>query len=165
MGYFYQGRIILESLSVKQVLPAHLPGMAGWLQRWCPTVVFDGGGRCPHLRRFTLLAYAKWRLYLHQWIHDDWSLDLHDHSRRMISIGLMGSYTEQLLNGMRVTWKAPWIRCFPATHIHRVRLNTPAVWTLILAWPPSHNSAFYVQGQRVEVKKYMMTHAKQQPQC
>ena len=60
--------------------------------------VFDGGGRCIWLKRWTLLSACGWEVYLHHWLNDDWSQHHHDHSRAMLSIGLWGRYTEHLID-------------------------------------------------------------------
>jgi hypothetical protein len=56
----------------------------------------NGHERCEtYLWRWTV---AKWRgrgIYLHHFVGDDWSRDLHDHPKRFISIGLWGWYIEE----------------------------------------------------------------------
>lgn len=55
----------------------------------------NGADRCPtYLYRWTLAKVKKWGwgVYLHHFVGDDWSLDLHDHPKRFISIGLKGQY-------------------------------------------------------------------------
>ena len=87
----------------------------------------NGAGRCPtYLYRWTI---AKWRgrgIYLHHFVADDWSIDLHDHPKRFISIGLWGRYVELIPDPLFATktrtFQAPWIRSFPARHIHRIRM-------------------------------------------
>ena len=84
----------------------------------------------------------------------------------MWSIGLWGRYTEHVLNGKSITWRAPWIRWFPATHRHYVTLNTPTVWTLVLAGPIVRYSGFWVDGQRLGSIGYLQSpHADQQKRC
>src|SRR6202034_4752169 len=103
----------------------------------------NGGNRCPtYLFRWTL---AKWRgrgIYLHHFVGDDWSRDLHDHPKRFISIGLWGWYIEETpyrgstewakLGNVLTTYHAPWIRTFAATHIHRLSVPTKNCWTLVI---------------------------------
>jgi hypothetical protein len=96
----------------------------------------NGAHRCPtYLYRWTVLKRGDRGVYIHRFVGDDWSRDLHDHPKRFISIGLWGAYIEetplemfgagndhfQMLTHERV-YRAPWIRTFPATHIHRLRL-------------------------------------------
>src|SRR5580698_4386516 len=105
----------------------------------------NGRERCPtYLYRWTMLSRkGKFSVYLHHFVGDDWSLDLHDHPKRFISIGLWGWYLEETLNtdpvyegtktciGYPCTchgadlarpatkskeYRAPWIRTFPASH-------------------------------------------------
>ena len=144
-----------------------LTGIDLWLSRWWKPSIFDGDGRCVYLRRFQVAKYKEWRLYLHHWLHDDWSLHLHNHSRGMLSIGLWGSYTEELPHHQTARWRAPWIRYFPSTHQHRVILKTKTVWTLILAFPVTgKGSGFFVNGQYINSSLYMSSPlADQQPKC
>jgi hypothetical protein len=57
----------------------------------------DGDGRCAtYLVRWTLLKLpGKRGIYLHHFVGDDWCLDLHDHPKRFVSIGLLGRYLEE----------------------------------------------------------------------
>lgn len=57
----------------------------------------DGGGRCPtYLYRWTLMKLPfGYKVYLHHFVGDDWSLDFHDHPKRFWSIGLWGWYEER----------------------------------------------------------------------
>lgn len=65
----------------------------------------NGANRCPtYLYRWTLFQprWPKrlWRgfgVYIHKFVGDDWSRDLHDHPKRFISIGLKGRYIEETL--------------------------------------------------------------------
>src|SRR5262249_18492584 len=77
----------------------------------------DGDGRCPtYLFRWTLLSTPWFKIYLHRFVADDWSKDLHDHPKKFVTIGLRGSYLEVTPDHAR-QWRAPWIRSFPAEHI------------------------------------------------
>lgn len=121
--------------------------VARLLTRLWPCVLMDGGRRCPYLRRWTIHKAHRWSLYVHQFIGDDWSTDRHDHSARFISIGLWGRYLEETDRGTRL-WRAPWIRTFPATHAHRLRLvDGRHCWTLALVGRVTRSSGFYVDGQ------------------
>ena len=133
---------------------------------WWTVELFDGNGHCTWLKRWTLFSWRGWELYLHHWLHDDWSQHHHDHSRAMLSIGLWGAYTEHVLGQPAQRWHAPWARGFPATHRHYITLDTKTVWTLVLAWPQSHHSGFYVDGVRVGVQAYLRSpEATQQKRC
>ena len=80
----------------------------------------NGADDCPtYLYRWRLLKIGWIGIYLQHFIGDDWSLDLHDHPRRFISFGLWGRYLEETPHGSR-WYVAPWIRTFPAKHIHRI---------------------------------------------
>lgn len=101
--------------------------------------VIDGGGRCEYLHRWHILKLWSGRgIYLHNFVDSDWSYDFHDHPKRFVSIGLKGSYIEHqivVVNGevfqKRVRFKAPWIRSFPAKHVHRLELDSASCWTLV----------------------------------
>lgn len=110
--------------------------------------------RCRSLHRWQLAAGRLGKLYLHAWEGDDWSTDLHDHSARMLSIGLWGSYAEDTPRGTRI-YRAPWVRTFPAMHRHRIRVRQGPVWTLIWLWPTTQRSAFYVDGRRIGATAYL----------
>lgn len=135
-----------------------------WLTRHFVCKLWTGGVGCPTLRRWTLLDTRWGNLYLHRFVGDDWSLDMHDHSSRMVSIGLRGRYLEETPTGSRV-WTAPWCRTFPATWVHRVRLLTPTVWTIVWGWPKQQHSGFWRDGVRWGVSEYMKTWALKRKSC
>lgn len=136
-----------------------------WFDRVFRLEVFDGGGRCVFLKRWTLLSVCGWDVYLHHWINDDWTEHLHDHSRHMLSIGLWGGYAE-MLSGGATWWSAPWVRFFRAEHRHRVIVAGKTCWTLIVAWPQSRGSFFYVGGERMNPTTYLRSpHAEAQKRC
>ena len=121
----------------------------------------NGYGRCPYLHRWCLFVLPRGvRVYLHKFIGSDWSRDLHDHPKRFISIGLWGSYVEEYVPGYvhakkRRRYRAPWIRSFPAEHIHRLILDCPVCWTLVLTLPESRAWGFWVRGEWIPWKKYV----------
>jgi hypothetical protein len=105
----------------------------------------NGGERCPtYLWRWTILKWSgHFSIYLHHFVGDDWSFDLHDHPKRFISIGLWGWYIEQTpcKHGLESRtdikiYRAPWIRSFPAEHIHRIECPTKNCWTLVAVLKP-----------------------------
>ena len=134
----------------------------------------NGGERCPtYLWRWTI---AKWRgrgIYLHHFVADDWSLDLHDHPKRFISIGLRGSYVEYTpdcsivgLGEKLEIFKAPWVRSFPAEHIHRLKMlrsgganGTPEkihdCWTLVIVLKPVRQWGFWHLGNFIPWREYV----------
>lgn len=117
----------------------------------------NGDGRCPtYLFRWTLLRVGEFAVYLHKFVGDDWSLDLHDHPRRFISIGLRGSYYEITPTEGR-TWRAPWIRTFPAEHIHRLSGPTPQVpcWTIVVVLRKSRPWGFWNRGEFIPWRRYL----------
>ena len=135
-----------------------------WLTRLWPCLVWTGGVGCPCLRRWTILDTRLGKLFLHRFLADDWSLDMHDHSAAMISVGLWGSYEEQTPTGVR-HWHAPWIRRFPATWVHRLHLLTPHVWTLVWVWPHQRYSGFWHEGRWLSQGQYMPLFAKKRKSC
>ena len=117
----------------------------------------NGGNRCPtYLFRWTLWKDAHKRgVYLHHFVGDDWSLDLHDHPKRFITIGLWGRYTE-FTPGQMKEWRAPWIRSFPADHIHRIEARN--CWTLVIVLKPEREWGFWHDGAFTPWRDYV--HAK-----
>jgi hypothetical protein len=128
----------------------------------------DGDGRCStYLVRWTLLPLpGKRAIYLHHFVGDDWSLDFHDHPKRFISIGLWGQYVEETPgtvagsvypqpNCARV-YTAPWLRTFPATHVHRIRLidNRPC-WTIVIVLRTQRPWGFWHQHRWVPWRTYV----------
>ena len=152
-----------------------------WLQRLIDRVfAFEEIGAtegCPYLHRWRLIAFGRERrIYLHRFVGSDWSRDPHDHPKRFISIGLWGSYIEMtpslvnlalMMNGQQtdnvfshMDWKvfnAPWIRRFPATHIHRIILPAGGTcWTLVFTGRETKPWGFFLPtGKWVEWKQYM----------
>ena len=135
----------------------------------------NGNERClTYLYRWTLFQPRRprwlWRgfgVYLHHFVGDDWSLDLHDHPKRFISIGLWGSYDETtpdysfpkaLLHAAEKTrtWRAPWVRTFPAEHIHRLSLiDGRPCWTLVIVLRSVREWGFWHEGSWIHWKEYV----------
>lgn len=128
----------------------------------------NGDGLCPtYLYRWTLLRIGKgFAIYLHKFVGDDWSLDLHDHPKRFWSIGLRGGYIEMAPNPdkwdslrplVAHCWSAPWFRTFPADHIHRLVGPTPErpCWTLIITGTPVRQWGFWRGAQWVPWRQYV----------
>ena len=87
----------------------------------------NGRERCPtYLYRWTV---AKWRgrgIYLHHFVGDDWSRDLHDHPKRFISIGLKGGY----VSGCRAPNRTPLLfEINGFTTLHGFELSPPSTYT------------------------------------
>lgn len=143
----------------------------------------NGHGICPtYLYRWTLLKIGKLlSVYLHKFVGDDWSLDLHDHPKRFWSIGLRGWYIEHTPcpHGPRLCdrsyphdhgrmWSAPWLRTFPAEHIHRLTGPTPErpCWTLVIVGLPVRQWGFWHGGRFIHWKQYVnSTAAKDARSC
>src|SRR5256885_6406288 len=123
-----------------------MKAVVSFLNRVFQREEMDGDGRCPtYLVRWTLLKFWGGRsLYLHHFVGDDWALDLHDHPKRFVSIGLWGGYIEETPSPKLIravsedVYRAPWIRTFPATHVHRLRMLAPGAecWTLVAVLKP-----------------------------
>lgn len=126
------------------------------LNRWFRREEINGAERCPtYLFRWTLF-YCRWfGVYVHRFVGDDWSRDLHDHPKRFISIGLKGKYIEETPHGERL-FKAPWFRSFPAQHIHRLRLIDGAeCWTLVIVLKAVRPWGFWHLGQFIPWREYV----------
>lgn len=116
----------------------------------------NGRERCPtYLYRWTIVhRKGKFSLYLHHFIGDDWSRDLHDHPKRFISIGLWGWYLEETPAGTK-RYRAPWIRSFPATHIHRLSVPSKNCWTLVAVLKPVRAWGFWHSGKFIPWRSYV----------
>lgn len=117
----------------------------------------NGPHRCPtYLYRWTLLSTRWGKVYLHKFVGDDWSRDLHDHPKRFVSIGVFGSYVEETPSGDQ-RYRAPWIRSFPATHQHRIRMTHPGktCWTLVFVGKLQRDWGFWHEGQWHQWKSYV----------
>jgi hypothetical protein len=126
----------------------------------------NGAERCPtYLFRWTV---AKWRgrgIYIHHFVGDDWSLDLHDHPKRFVSIGIKGRYVELTPDpkgGTKTeTFTAPWFRTFPATHIHRLRMvrgwlgEMEDCWTLVIVLKATRPWGFWHLGSFIPWREYV----------
>lgn len=126
----------------------------------------NGRDRCPtYLYRWTVLRSRWGSLYLHHFVGDDWSLDLHDHPKRFISIGLRGRYVELTpdpTSGTKgKTFTAPWLRTFPAEHIHRIRMvrgwlrESEDCWTLVLVLKATRPWGFWHLGKFIGWREYV----------
>lgn len=139
----------------------------------------NGGNRCPtYLYRWTVAKLpGKRYIYIHHFVGDDWSLDLHDHPKRFISIGLKGSYVEETpfepsdsewaaLGPVRTTYRAPWIRSFPATHIHRICVPSKSCWTLVFVLKATRPWGFWHLGKFIGWRAYVnSTEADERTAC
>jgi len=142
----------------------------------------NGYERCPtYLYRWTLFQSRRprwpWRgfgIYLHKFVGDDWSRDLHDHPKRFISIGLKGSYVEETPSAGWYEgdddapsrfrhYRAPWIRTFPAHHIHRLSLvgrergggKRVPCWTLVIVLWRVREWGFWHRGMFMHWRHYV----------
>ncbi|HWE50495.1 MAG TPA: hypothetical protein VG273_11920 [Bryobacteraceae bacterium] len=134
----------------------------------------NGKNRFPvYLYRWFLLKTRWFNIYLHHFVGDDWSLDLHDHPKRFISIGLLGSYVEWVPDSAIVglgekfsIFKAPWIRTFPADHIHRLSMMRSGgsngvpekvhdCWTLVITLKSVRPWGFWHEGQFIPWRQYV----------
>lgn len=120
----------------------------------------NGDGRCPtYLYRWTLLSTPWFKVYLHRFVADDWSLDLHDHPKRFLTVGLRGRYMEvSKQDGItrRTFWAAPWIRSFPATHTHRILLYPgEECWTLCAVFKTVRKWGFWANGKWIHWREYV----------
>ena len=116
----------------------------------------NGRGVCPtYLFRWRLLKLPGLSVYLHKFVGDDWSRDLHDHPKRFISIGLRGRYIEETPIG-ELEFLAPWFRSFPATHIHRIRMRPgETCWTIAIALRAVRPWGFWHRGNWVPWREYV----------
>ena len=139
---------------------------ASWLSRLFDHEEINGNGVCPtYLHRWTLLKLGDaLSIYLHKFVGDDWSIDLHDHPKRFWSIGLWGSYTEitpinnqTSLYCTKRLYRAPWVRTFAATHKHRLVGPTPEkpCWTIVVVGRAVRGWGFWRRGSFVPWRQYV----------
>lgn len=116
----------------------------------------NGDDRCDtYLYRWTLLSTPWFKVYLHRFVGDDWSKDLHDHPKRFVTIGLKGGYVERTPSGAQ-TWTAPWVRSFPAEHTHRVEeIIGKECWTVAIVFKTVRKWGFYANGKWVHWRAYV----------
>lgn len=116
----------------------------------------NGAERCPtYLYRWTLLSLRWAKVYLHKFVAEDWSKDLHDHPKRFITIGLRGQYKEFTAVGEKI-YRAPWIRSFPATHAHRLTLiDDQPCWTLAIVFKATRQWGFWHAGKWIPWREYV----------
>jgi hypothetical protein len=129
--------------------------LQGWIDRVFQLEEINGQRGCPaYLRRRTLARIGWLGIYLHHFVADDWARDFHDHPKRFISIGLRGRYLEETPSGSRV-FKAPWVRSFPATHAHRIRMiNGGRCWTLVIVLKAVRKWGFLTREGWVPWRRY-----------
>lgn len=128
-----------------------------WLTSWLgdPEQI-NGDDRCPtYLYRWIVWQTRWFKAYIHQFVGDDWSLDLHDHPKRFITVGLWGRYQEETPNGFRI-YRAPWIRTFRADHRHRISLiDKRPCWTFVIVLKTVREWGFWHQGEFIEWRRYV----------
>jgi hypothetical protein len=126
----------------------------------------NGGEHCPtYMYRWVLLRTRWGNFYLHKFVRDDWTLDFHDHPRRFISIGLLGSYLEHTPDRVR-RFTAPWIRSFPPEHKHRITTPWGACWTLVIVGQFKREWRFWNAGKFILWREYVYsTKANERKDC
>ena len=144
----------------------------------CPTYLYRWiiyGNRKRDSLTGRIFGKPRFKIYLHKFVHDDWSRDLHDHPKRFISIGLKGGYIEwtpcRLCNIGGVPcgvenqklFLAPWFRSFPAEHIHRLTMlqdhtgkDLPC-WTLVIVLQGTREWGFWHLGKFIPWREYVQS--------
>lgn len=126
------------------------------LTRLFKTEEINGHGRCPtYLYRWHLARLFGFALYVHRFVADDWSLDLHDHPKRFVTLMFWGGYIETTAAGDR-RYRAPCIRSFPGEHAHRTRLgDNREAWTLVLTCRAGRQWGFWHNGGWIHWREYV----------
>jgi len=125
--------------------------ISGFIDRFFRKEGFNGG------YRWTLARVGWLCVYLHHFVDDDWLGDMHDHPGRIISIGLFGKYREETPGGARI-YRAPWVRCFPAAHIHRlVMVGGNSCWTIAITLKPVRTWGFWTRAGWKPWDEYLKT--------
>ena len=114
-------------------------------------------GQEPYLTRWIVYRRRNGAgLYVHRFIGDD-SADSHDHPKHFTSIGICGSYDEEVFEPEHrwVHHRAPWFRSFPPSHRHRICLidGEPA-WTIVKVGPEIRTWGFYTPTGWVDWRAY-----------
>ena len=120
----------------------------------------------PYLTRWLLWRSRSGRaLYLHRFTGSDWTRDLHDHPKVFVSIGLRGGYVEErpafprywprvgILE--RARYRAPWVRWFRASHVHRLRVTPRGCWTLVFVGRTRRAWGFWPGRQWTHWRRYV----------
>ncbi len=124
--------------------------------------LFSMGDDCPpFVQRWTVVPAFISRLFgcdvfLHRFIRSDYAQDMHDHVARFISIGVRGRYVELTPDG-EMEWRAPWIRTFPANHIHTIKLYpNETAWTMVIIFRLKRKEwGFWKDGAWIHWRKYL----------
>lgn len=126
-----------------------------WL-RW--GTVSDGTTGKAHFHRLPLLLWRSgFSIYLHHFVGPDDSRDPHDHPKWFLCVGLRGGYKEAVYDESGTVidlhiYSAPFVRFFPATHIHKI--ITDNCWTLVINGPVRRKWGFWRGGQWLSMNEY-----------
>lgn len=156
--------------------------LMNWVNRLLTFEEINGHGVCStYLYRWTLLSTPLFKIYLHHFVGDDWAIDPHDHPKNFLSIGLRGEYLEEVYRKdekgdtylhERKRWYAPWLRRFPANHIHRIEAHdTGGAWTICIVGRRVRNWGFvYIDylneiNEWIDWKRYVKYHGSNRKSC
>lgn len=93
--------------------------------------------------------------YIHKFIDSDDARDMHDHPSWFYSIGVWGCYLEEHPDGTTSKYCAPFIRVFPPTHIHRLKLVSKIAWTIVFAGFTKRSWGFWKSGIWIRWDEYL----------
>jgi hypothetical protein len=111
--------------------------------------------------KWTLISNRLFSIFLHKFNGPDWTQDPHDHPTDFLSIGLLGSYVETVYDSegrelYQRAWRAPWMRTFPATHIHRTSaVGKKGAFTMCVASRWKHDWGFVIEGKLTPWRDYL----------
>lgn len=104
----------------------------------------NGAGRCEtYLYRWIVKRTKHGNIYIHHFVGEDWAIDLHDHPKDNLSIGVHGSYVDISERGSRI-YKAPFVRFFQADYKHRIVARD--CWTILFVGPHVKQWGFFRHG-------------------
>jgi hypothetical protein len=140
--------------------------MTAWLfqvrDRWLrPQEYRVDGEPVARFLKWTLVSTRYFRIFFHKFNGPDWAIDPHDHPAAFVSVGLKGSYIEQVYDsGGKVLyerqWRAPWIRFFPRNHIHRMSWVSPrGAYTLCFVTYWQREWGYLVDGKMIVYRDYI----------
>lgn len=113
-----------------------------------------------HFQRYRFIETKAFRVYLHRISASDEDKDMHDHPWSFRSLILKGSYTETWTTPPN--WDNPQTRTVRPGDVvkhhhwdaHKLTLNTPVVWTLVLTGDKSHDWGYQTEQGWVDHRDY-----------
>lgn len=114
-----------------------------------------GGGTAYAKRWIVFRSERRVAIYIHKYLRSDWSRAMHDHPKTFVSVGLKGGYVEKTPHGVQ-RFTAPWVRRFPPSHAHLLRINRKVgCWTLLFTGAETRPWGFWEGDEWVPADEYL----------